>query len=417
MSFIEKVFAATTKIEGLLAAQGGMGMGMRALADSIHPPLGTDIYRCILRIGEVRNRLAHEHGYRYSGNEHTFLQECDWVIAVLMDTRDRVAPTNHRIIALTTSGEDMSMRISDSNCWVAQQQFRAGSEYPSSTAERLVFISGRAVYVKAPNTLHTAGYGFPLQWLNPYRIDALAYVKMTYGFIELIDAGSLLTSDQVPLDIAVKLKLQVMDKEECITRIVVNIVQEREQVANNVMAALRSLVSQRTYRELMRMNHLLASEAFSVVSNTQASDAFRLTGINLLRLGATVSQIDNQFVDRAVQDIEATQLIAAMETRRIQEDMEDLKLRRELKRQETQQQQEIKELEAKATLMAKPGGLELLNPALASERMRLDAELAKVRIHLADLQRARDARSDRNRIRLEEQDKANARSHTINLNR
>lgn len=82
MAFTENVLAYTKRIEKLLADLGGSGIGMMEKANSL-PNLPRPLLADLYRIARVRNRLVHEHDYRFAGNEETFLRSCERMVTKL----------------------------------------------------------------------------------------------------------------------------------------------------------------------------------------------------------------------------------------------------------------------------------------------------------------------------------------------
>lgn len=82
MAFTENVLACTKRIEKLLADLGGSGNGMMEKARSL-PILPGYLISDLLRIAWVRNRLVHDHDFRFSGDEQTFFGLCERVEADL----------------------------------------------------------------------------------------------------------------------------------------------------------------------------------------------------------------------------------------------------------------------------------------------------------------------------------------------
>lgn len=82
MAFTENVLAYTKRIEKLLADLGGSGIGMIEKAKSL-PNLPRPLLADLHKIARVRNRLVHDHDYRFADNEETFLRLCERVVAKL----------------------------------------------------------------------------------------------------------------------------------------------------------------------------------------------------------------------------------------------------------------------------------------------------------------------------------------------
>lgn len=82
MAFTENVLAYTKQIEKVLTTLGGVGIGMVEKAKSL-PSLPEPLLMDLRKIAWVRNRLVHDHDYRFAGNEEMFLGLCKRAVATL----------------------------------------------------------------------------------------------------------------------------------------------------------------------------------------------------------------------------------------------------------------------------------------------------------------------------------------------
>jgi hypothetical protein len=82
MAFTESVLAYTTRIEKLLVDLGGKSNGMIEKAKSL-PNLPGPLLVDLRKIASVRNRLVHDHDYRFAGKEELFFGLCERAVANL----------------------------------------------------------------------------------------------------------------------------------------------------------------------------------------------------------------------------------------------------------------------------------------------------------------------------------------------
>jgi hypothetical protein len=81
MSFLETVLQKTRRLEGVLEEKyQAVGRGLHEKATCVEHKLDSNTLKQIRFIASVRNKLVHEDGYRFDGNEDDFLKKCDEVI-------------------------------------------------------------------------------------------------------------------------------------------------------------------------------------------------------------------------------------------------------------------------------------------------------------------------------------------------
>lgn len=90
MSFLESVIQRTKKLERLLEEKyQAIGKGLHEKATSVEHTLDPNTLKQIRFIASVRNKLMHEDGYIFDGNENEFLRKCDEIIAHLTNQQTR----------------------------------------------------------------------------------------------------------------------------------------------------------------------------------------------------------------------------------------------------------------------------------------------------------------------------------------
>jgi hypothetical protein len=90
MSFLESVIQRTKKLERLLEEKyQAVGKGLHEKATSVEHTLDPNTLKQIRFIASIRNKLIHEDGYRFDGNENEFLRKCDEVIEHLTNQQTR----------------------------------------------------------------------------------------------------------------------------------------------------------------------------------------------------------------------------------------------------------------------------------------------------------------------------------------
>ncbi len=80
LSFTELVLKATKSIEKTLASKyGATGQGLLSKLASVKIfYISPELKESIRKIGQVRNKLTHEEGYVFTGDQELFLKECQW---------------------------------------------------------------------------------------------------------------------------------------------------------------------------------------------------------------------------------------------------------------------------------------------------------------------------------------------------
>lgn len=80
MAFIEQVIEKTRRIEQALIDLGASGRGVHEKVNSIQTALPVPLVNRLRFIASVRNKLMHEDGYKFDGDESAFLTICETVI-------------------------------------------------------------------------------------------------------------------------------------------------------------------------------------------------------------------------------------------------------------------------------------------------------------------------------------------------
>jgi hypothetical protein len=93
-SFFECVVERSKKLERLLEQNyQAYGNGLGVKARSVESRLDSDTVRQLRFIVAVRNKMMHEEGYTYDGNEDDFLRKCDEIIKRLGKPRVKEKPS------------------------------------------------------------------------------------------------------------------------------------------------------------------------------------------------------------------------------------------------------------------------------------------------------------------------------------
>ena len=62
---------------------GATGLGLLSKLASVAYLMNPELKQCIRKIGKVRNKLTHEEGYVFTGDQEAFLRECQWACDTL----------------------------------------------------------------------------------------------------------------------------------------------------------------------------------------------------------------------------------------------------------------------------------------------------------------------------------------------
>ena len=93
MSFLEEVIGRTRRIERLLDDMGAEGRGIHEQVTSLQTKLPAALVNRLRFVRTVRNKLMHEDGYRFDGEQSDFLKSCDVAIEELENiAKPRMAP-------------------------------------------------------------------------------------------------------------------------------------------------------------------------------------------------------------------------------------------------------------------------------------------------------------------------------------
>lgn len=324
MSFIEEVIRNTRHIEYCLEARGGSGSGLIDKSRSARLPLDQNLLARIDSIAPVRNKISHEHGYRFEGNETEFLAACE---SVLTELGANIEAKN----SLDQARMGGAMDNTSSNIWIeVDDENIRGNTYESTLEKRLVFYAGGA-FVK-PVGKHKAGSTFSLGGFLP-TVDAIGLVKMTSGHIKVTSSGGITTSDGIPIEIEVILSIKVLDNVPAITRVALDATNAEETlISNSARTVLRTAIGKCSSQNLhAKLSEIEREVKEAMLLNKQQEFSFEVIYVSIKIAKASDAAIADQAVLLAQIEAEREKFRLSEELRKMQAAAEAAKIADERK--------------------------------------------------------------------------------------
>jgi hypothetical protein len=269
-----------------------------------------DFRETLLTLNALRNQAAHPHEGLVAidvSKLETLLNAVDQLYATYADAIER-------------EWRD-AMLTSDEVLWV-EVHSRSFKYYPSTQERRLVWIRHGT-----PLTVLSPGRHFPPLWPC---VDQLAFVALAPRRLRCEFETNVLSKDRIPLTGEATLEVAIRDEESAIKRIILAATDEERLLRDAFLACLTAECVQQTYTELLTKHDLLSQTLARRCSEQLAAmeSAFRFIGVSVLRVEAADPGLAKEALERA------------RATERASTEHILLQQKRELQRQEAELEQE-----------------------------------------------------------------------------
>lgn len=369
---------------------GGEGSGLYEMASSIHPPLNRSLLRDILEVAKVRNNLAHDADYVFSGDEAHFAKFCNDVLLRLQGPEDNPTLSNPLEKANHSMSSDQKIT------WVTFQDAKWGMPYASNAKTKAVHLNNDTPLMVVEDGTHY------VLWRRAY--NRIGFVTMGPRRVPFDLSGRTTTQDQISFRGSCSLQLAVLKDERSIMDMAQHPDDQVELMKERVLVAFQSVAGRTTYETFNGERHRMMEDVLRDFRANQAKGcAFSLEGIFLTTLEPMDEGLRKATVDLA--QISANRRVEAERAKLIIERVESegtakiTQARTNLEIEYLAKQQELKLHEQ--ALAIRHNELKMMTDVLSTDAGQLAVNMDAThnyRIKLAEIERlVAELRDNRNR--------------------